>query len=222
MSDVVKDPSLSVAYQALERRREEVIAARDRIAAELRKLDAALEALQTLAENAPEAAKADGQESAPSAAEAVEASAKAAPKPAAASKPAAAPKPAAASKPAAAPKPAAASKPAAAPKPAAASKPAAAPNPAAEAKPAGESGRAADRKARVVEFLLENPRQWFTSSEIAVLTEGENISGTQRNAVSETLRRLLRRKAVQRDDKSRPVKYRAVPAALRELLLAAQ
>jgi sugar-specific transcriptional regulator TrmB len=55
-----------------------------------------------------------------------------------------------------------------------------------------------------------------------VLTEGENISGTQRNAVSETLRRLLRRGAVQRDDKSRPVRYRAVSAALRELLLSGQ
>ena len=191
MSDVVTDPSLSVAYRALERRREEVIAARDRIAAELKKLDAALEALQTLAENVPEAARADGQKAAQPAAEAAEAPSKAAAKPAAA-------------------------------KPAVAAAPAAAAKPAAAAAPAAEAGRAADRKARVIEFLLENPRQWLTSSEIAVLTEGKNISGTQRNAVSETLRRLLRRGAVQRDDKSRPVKYRAVSAALRELLLSGQ
>jgi hypothetical protein len=197
MTEVVTDPSLSVAYRALERRREEVIAARDRIAAELKKLDAALEALHSLADSAPEAAApkaakaADSQETVLPAAQAAEPPAKAAPKPAA-------PKPAVA-------KPAAA-------KPAAEAKPAA-------AKPAAEAGRSADRKVRVIEFLLENPRQWFTSSEIALVTEGENISGTQRNAVSETLRRLLGRKAVQRDDKTRPVRYRAVSAALRELLL---
>jgi len=219
MSDVVTDPSLSVAYRALERRREEVIAARDRIAVELDKLDAALEALQNLAENVPEAGKAAGREAAPPAAEAAEPSAKAVPKPAA-TKPAAAAKPAGGSKPAAA-KPAAA-KPAGGSKPASAAKPAGGSKPASAPKPAAEAGRAADRKARVIEFLLENSRQWFTSSEIAVLTEGENISGTQRNAVSETLRRLLRRGAVQRDDKSRPVKYRAVSAALRELLLGEQ
>jgi hypothetical protein len=186
MTEVVSDPSLSVAYRALERRREEVIAARDRISAELKKLDAALEALQTLADIAPDA-KADGQEAPLAAAQAAGPPAKAARKPAGGK--------------------------AAGEKPTAAGAAKAA---------APEARRAADRKARVIEFLLENPRQWFTSSEIAVLTEGENISGTQRNAVSETLRRLLRREAVQRDDKSRPVRYRAVPAALRELLLSGQ
>ncbi len=87
---------------------------------------------------------------------------------------------------------------------------------------AAEAGRAADRKARVIEVLLENPRQWFTSSEVALLTEGENITETQRNAVSETMRRLLRGGAVQRDGENRPIKYRAVSAALRELLLSRQ
>jgi hypothetical protein len=87
---------------------------------------------------------------------------------------------------------------------------------------AAVAGRAADRKARVIEVLLENPRQWFTSSEVALLTEGENISETQRNAVSETMRRLLRGGAVQRDGETRPIKYRAVSAALRELLLSRQ
>lgn len=174
MSDVTGaaiDPDLSVAYRALERRREEVIVQRDRIAAELKKLDAALEALQALAENAPEPAATNGQEAAFPAAEATEdtqARAEAAPELAA------------------------------------------------------ETAKAADRKVRIIEFLLENPRQWLTSSEIALLTEGGKVSGTQRNAVSETLRRLLRRGAVQRDEKSRPARYRAVPSALRELLLTAQ
>ena len=155
MSDVTgaaTDPDLSVAYRALERRREEVIAERDRINAELKKLDAALEALQALAENVP----------------AAKARAKAPPEPAAG------------------------------------------------------APKAADRKVRIIEFLLENPRQWFTSSEIALRTENGELTGTQRNAVSETLRRLLRRGAVQRDEKSRPVRYRAVSSALRELLLTAE
>jgi chemotaxis protein histidine kinase CheA len=164
------DPDLSVAYRALERRREEVVVQRDRIAAELKKLDAALEALRALADNAQEPAAANGKQAALPAAEATKAT-KAADK--------------------------------------------AAPEVAAAA-------RSADRKTRVIEFLLENPRQWFTSSQIATLTEEGKLSGSQRNAVSETLRRLLRRRAVQRDDSTTPVRYRAVPSALRELLLTAQ
>ena len=165
------DPDLAVAYRALERRRAEVIAQRDRITAELQKLDAALEALRALAENAPAPAATNGQESAltaPEATEATKATAEAAPELAAG------------------------------------------------------IAKAADRKVRIIEFLLENPRQWLTSAEIALLTEDGKLSGTQRNAVSETLRRLLRRGAVQRDEKSRPVRYRAVPSVLRELLLTAQ
>jgi hypothetical protein len=228
MSDVVTDPSLAVAYRALERRREEVIAARDRIAAELNKLDSALEALQTLADSAPEAARADGQEAAVAAAKTAETPAKLA----AAVKPASA-KPSAAAKPATAkagtaktraakpPRTAKAGAAKAGTAKARAAKPPAAKG-AAAPKPAAEAGRAADRKARVIEFLLENPREWLTSSEIAVLTEGENVSETQLHAVSETLRRLLRRGAVQRDGENRPVKYQAVSSVLRELLLSLQ
>jgi hypothetical protein len=160
------DPDLSVAYRALERRREEVAAQRDRIEAELTKLDAALDALQALAENVPAPANANGRGAALPAADAAE--------------------------------------------------------PEATPEPAAETAKATDRKGRVIEFLLENPRQWFTSSEITLLTEGGEISQTERNAVSETLRRLLRRGAVQRDEKSRPVRYRAVSSALREILLSSQ
>lgn len=180
MSDVTGaaiDPDLSVAYRALERRREEVIAQRDRIAAELKKLDAAIEALQALAEDAPQPAAADGQQAALPAAEATKA--------------------------------------------AKVSQVAKARAEAAPGLPAG-TAKVADRKVRVIEFLLENPRQWFTSSEIALATEDGTVSETQRNAVSETMRRLLRRGAVQRDDESRPVRYRAISSILRELLLTAQ
>jgi hypothetical protein len=198
MSDVIgadMDPDLSVAYRALERRREEVIVQRDRIADELKRLDAVLEGLRALAKNTQERGASNDQEAA---------------------FPAAAPAGATKARTETAPKPAA--KPA--PKPAAKPAPKPAPKPA--AKPAAETVQGADRKARIIEFLLENPRQWFTASEIVNVTEGANPSATQRNAVSEALRRLLRRGGVQRDEKSRPVRYRAVPAVLREFLLAAQ
>ncbi len=174
MSDVIgadMDPDLSTAYQALERRREEVIVQRDRIAEELKKLDTVLDALRALAKDTHERAAANSQEAAFPAAEA-----------AAATEP----------------------KTKTAPRRAAA------------------TARGTDRKARIIEFLLENSRQWFTASEIVTVTEGASPSATQRNAVSEALRRLLRRGGVQRDEKSRPVRYKAVPAVLREFLLAEQ
>jgi hypothetical protein len=165
------DPDLSVAYRALERRRGEAIVQRDRISDQIKKLDAALGALQALAGNAPGPAAVNGQEAAlpaPEPAQAANATAEAA------------------------------------------------------SKPPTETAKASDRKTRVIEFLLENSRQWFTAADIASAIEHGSTSATQRNAVSETLRRLLRRKAVQRDDTGSPAKYRAVPAALREILLAAQ
>jgi len=174
MSDIIGadiDPDLSVAYRALERRREEVIVQRNRIAEELKKLDAVLEALRALAEDAQERVAGNGQGAAfpaAEAAEAAEAAAEAAPKLAA------------------------------------------------------QAPRSADRKVRIIEFLLENPKQWFTAFEIVGVTEGANPSETQRKAVSEALRRLLRRGGVQRDETSKPVRYRAIPAVLREFLLGAQ
>ena len=167
MSDIIGadiDPDLSVAYRALERRREEVIVQRNRIAEELKKLDAVLEALRALAEDAQERVAGNGQGAAFPAAEAAEAAPKL----------------------------------------------------------AAQAPRSADRKVRIIEFLLENPKQWFTAFEIVGVTEGANPSETQRKAVSEALRRLLRRGGVQRDETSKPVRYRAIPAVLREFLLGAQ
>ncbi len=81
------------------------------------------------------------------------------------------------------------------------------------------SARAIDRRVRVIELLLENPSQWFSSSDVAKITERPIPTSAQRNAVSETLRRLLQHGKVERDDSIKPVRYRAIPAALRELLL---
>lgn len=81
------------------------------------------------------------------------------------------------------------------------------------------SAKAVDRRVRIIELLLENPKQWFTSNEIARITERPNPTSAQRNAVSEALRRLLQHGNVERDESTKPVRYRAIPAALREILL---
>ncbi len=86
-------------------------------------------------------------------------------------------------------------------------------------KPASHSRRAVDRRIRIIELLLENPHQWFSSNEVARITEGRNPTGAQRNAVSEALRRLLQHGNVERDETVKPVRYRAITSALRELLL---
>lgn len=175
MSDVTgadRGPDLSIAYRALERRRDEAIAQRDRITDELKKLDAVLEALRALAGIAPEPASANSQEAASPASEVAQAATTAMTKEASG--------------------------------------------------PAPRTAKAADRKVRIIEFLLEHPRQWFTSAEIGGLTEEGGLSVSQRNAVSETLRRLLRRGCVERDETTRPVRYRAISPALREVLLAEQ
>lgn len=160
-------PDLSLAYRALARRRDDVIAERDRMTGELEKLDAALEALRALADIVPQPATANGQEAASPASEVAQATA-------------------------------------------ARTRKAASP---------ARTAKIADRKVRIIEFLLEHPRSWFTSAEVADRTEEGSLSPAQRNAVSETLRRLLRRGCVDRDETTKPVKYRAIPAALRELLL---
>lgn len=86
-------------------------------------------------------------------------------------------------------------------------------------KPLTHSAKAVDRRLRIIELLLENPQQWFTSSEVARITERRNPTSAQRNAVSEALRRLLRHGNVERDEKSKPVRYRGISSALRKLLL---
>ncbi len=86
-------------------------------------------------------------------------------------------------------------------------------------KPSTRSAKAVDRRVRIIELLLENPKQWFTSHEVARITERPNPTSAQRNAVSEALRRLLQHGSVERDESTKPVRYRAIPSALREILL---
>jgi hypothetical protein len=173
MSDVNGDTGsdLSTVYRALQRRRDEVIAQRDRATDELDKLETVLEAMRALGNMVPEPAAANGEQ---------------------------------------------------APSPASEVASPAAPVTRHADRPAARTAIAADRKTRVIEFLLEHPRTWFISSDIAKRTEEGPLSETQRNGVSETLRRLVRRGCVERDETAKPVRYKAIPAALRELLLAAE
>jgi hypothetical protein len=173
MSDVNGDTGsdLSTVYRALQRRRDEVIAQRDRATDELDKLETVLEAMRALGNMVPEPAAANGEQ---------------------------------------------------APSPASEVASPAAPVTRHADRPAARTAIAADRKTRVIEFLLEHPRTWFISSDIAKRTEEGPLSETQRNGVSETLRRLVRRGCVERDETAKPARYKAIPAALRELLLAAE
>lgn len=181
-----EDLDLSIAYRALERRRDDFVAKRERITDELAKLDAVLEALRELRDIEPELAAINGShQAAPAAPEAGEQPAPAAPMAGEQPAPAA---------------------------PGAGELPA--------PRPAERPMKGADRRIRIVELLLENPRRWFTASEVAGFTEPGKATPTQRNAVSEALRRLLRQGAVERDESVKPAKYRAIPAALREILLA--
>jgi hypothetical protein len=161
------DLDLSAAYRALERRRDRFIGERERIASELIKLDAALDALRPLVGTAPEPEAVDRPGAEAFTAELTGRSA-------------------------------------------------------AARMPPVRHPKGADRRVRIIELLLENSRQWLTATEIASLVEGGKTTAGQRNAVSEAMRRLLRHGDVERDETSRPVRYRAIPAALRELLLGYQ
>lgn len=158
---------LSIAYRALKQRRDDFLAQRERITAELDKLDAALEALRALSGIEQGPAAVNGRHQAA---------------------------------------------------PAKRKRPGKGEEP--EPRPAEQPAKETDRKTRVIELLLDNPQQWFSSTEVAGVTEPGKATAAQRNAVSETLRRLLRHGAVERDASVKPVKYRAVPSALREVLLA--
>lgn len=75
------------------------------------------------------------------------------------------------------------------------------------------------RKARLREVMLEAPEQWLSVKEIATSVEGREPTETDRDAVYEILRRMAVQGEVDRDSSSRPTRYRAKAAVLRERLL---
>lgn len=75
------------------------------------------------------------------------------------------------------------------------------------------------RKARLREVMLEAPEQWLSVKEIATSVEGREPTETDKDAVYEILRRMAVQGEVERDSSSRPTRYRAKAAVLRERLL---
>jgi hypothetical protein len=77
----------------------------------------------------------------------------------------------------------------------------------------------ASRKARLREVMLEDPEKWLSVKDVATSVEGRESTETDRNAVYEILRRMADQGEVERDTSSRPTRYRAKAAVLRERLL---
>src|SRR6266700_3827845 len=74
------------------------------------------------------------------------------------------------------------------------------------------------RKARLREVMLEAPEKWLSVKDIATIVEGQEPTETDRNAVYEILRRMAVQGEVERDSSSRPTRFRAKAAVLRERL----
>jgi hypothetical protein len=138
----------------------------------------------------------------------------------------AAPEPAASPRPAAAPEPAAAPKPTAAPEPTASSQngvPAAttkASSPAPPVRRVVQTLKPVNRKARIREIMLEAPDDWFTAADMAPRVEHGDPSEMRRTATYEMMRRMAKQGELERDNSSRPTRFRARAAAIRERLLA--
>lgn len=77
----------------------------------------------------------------------------------------------------------------------------------------------ASRKARLREVMLEAPEKWLSVKDIATSVERREPTETERNAVYEILRRMAVQGEVERDNSSRPTRFRAKAAVLRERLL---
>ncbi|RPE41534.1 hypothetical protein EDD90_4620 [Streptomyces sp. Ag109_O5-1] len=95
---------------------------------------------------------------------------------------------------------------------------------ASEAKPrtrkAAGPARPINRKARLREIVLESPDDWFTAGEMASRIQGREASETQRTATYEMMRRMAKQGELEIDSSSKPTKFRAQPATIRERLLA--
>lgn len=77
-----------------------------------------------------------------------------------------------------------------------------------------------NRKARIREIMLESPDEWLTAGDMASRIQGGDPSETQRTATYEMMRRMAKQGDLEIDSSSKPTKFRAQPAAIRERLLA--
>lgn len=125
-----------------------------------------------------------------------------------------------------APEPAASPQPVAAPEPTASSQngvPAATTKAASPAPPARRvvpTLQPVNRKARIREIMLEAPDDWFTAADMAPRIEHGDPSEMRRTATYEMMRRMAKQGELERDNSSRPTRFRARAATIRERLLA--
>lgn len=88
------------------------------------------------------------------------------------------------------------------------------------AKAAGaKNGRPTSRKARVREIMLESAEEWLNVKDISGRIEGREATESERTATYEMLRRMAVQGELERDNTSRPTRFRGKTTVLRERLL---
>lgn len=86
-------------------------------------------------------------------------------------------------------------------------------------KPSKSPGQPASRRARIRTLMLERSNEWLKAGEIAYLIEGTEPTEAQKNAAYELLRRMAKQGELERDDRTRPTRYRAKSKVLRQHLV---
>jgi hypothetical protein len=75
------------------------------------------------------------------------------------------------------------------------------------------------RRARIRALMLERSNEWLKAGEIAYLIEGTEPTEAQKNAAYELLRRMAKQGELERDDTTRPTRYRGKSKVLRQHLV---
>jgi hypothetical protein len=83
-----------------------------------------------------------------------------------------------------------------------------------------QTAKPVNRKARIREIMLESPDGWFTAAEMASRIEDQIPSETRQTATYEMMRRMAKQGELELENSSKPTKFRARPATIREHLLA--
>lgn len=86
-------------------------------------------------------------------------------------------------------------------------------------KPSKSTGQSTSRRARIRALMLERSNEWLKAGEIAYLIEGTEPTEAQKNAAYELLRRMAKQGELERDDSTRPTRYRGKPKVLRQHLV---
>lgn len=86
-------------------------------------------------------------------------------------------------------------------------------------KPSKSNGQPTSRRARIRALMLERSKEWLKAGEVAYLIEGREPTEAQKNAAYELLRRMAKQGELERDDSTRPTRYRGKSNVLRQHLV---